>query len=294
LEGTSPWHVEGEGSISLLFWDIDVPFSHTWGENADTVLPEIPALPILQAEFEKRENWLALPPAGTQLSVSLRKIEETDELVLHPLGQLRVSQRAVPLDLVIQKVGNQNISDIEKAVLRVGTGLAQKAEVREPFATAQFKAGLDAAAKLSLPAYEKQMAGVDLSVSGNDTRTSHSVKRIVLHELITIDNNYKEHLKQFFNAGKLWFLQLLSSNATARSVLSQANQTARDPFVDKVAAVDPGFVIANTRDNTAFGGTATFTSVAQAQDALAATVQGDSAIRGTLHVIPAAEVRRAA
>ena len=66
LEGTSPWHVEGEGSISILFWDIDVPFSHTWGDNADTVLPQIEALPILQAEFEKRENWLALPPAGPQ------------------------------------------------------------------------------------------------------------------------------------------------------------------------------------------------------------------------------------
>ncbi|TMJ93888.1 MAG: hypothetical protein E6G67_11050, partial [Actinobacteria bacterium] len=60
LEGTSPWHIEGEGSISVLFWDIDIPFSHTWGESADTVLPDIAALPIIKAEFEKRENWVAL------------------------------------------------------------------------------------------------------------------------------------------------------------------------------------------------------------------------------------------
>src|SRR5262249_27260897 len=40
LQGTSPWHVEGEGSISLLFWDLDIPFSHTWGDSADTALPE--------------------------------------------------------------------------------------------------------------------------------------------------------------------------------------------------------------------------------------------------------------
>jgi len=295
LEGTSPWHVEGEGSISLLFWDIDIPFSHTWGDSADTVLPEIPALPILQAEFEKRENWLALPPAGTQLSVTLRKIEATEELVLHPLGELRINQRAVPLDLEIQKVGNQNVSDIKKAVLRVtGTGLVEKRQVREPFATAQFKAGLDAAAKLSMPAYEKQVAGVDLSVSGTDTRTSHSVKRSVLHELITIDNNYKEHPRRLFNIGINWFLQLLSSNATARSVLSQANATAQVPFSDHVAAFDPGFVIANTRDNSAWSGAPTFTSQAQALDALNAQVQTNSTSRGTLHVIPAAEVKRAA
>jgi hypothetical protein len=294
LEGTSPWHVEGEGSISVLFWDIDIPFSHTWGDSADTVLPEIAALPILQAEFEKRENWLAMSPAGTQLSVTLRKIEATEELVLHPLGELRISQRAVPLDLVIQKVGNQNISDIQKVAVRVtGTGLVEKRQVREPFATAQFKAGLDAAAKLSLPGYEKQVAGLDLSVSGTDTCTSHSVKRIVLHELITIDNNYKEHLQRFFNAGKNWFLQLLSSNATARSVLSQASLSAKVPFADKVAAADPGFVIASTRDNSAWSSAPTFASHAQAQDALDAQMQNNT-MRGTLHVIPAAEVKIAA
>jgi hypothetical protein len=202
----------------------------------------------------------------------------------------------VPLDLVIQKVGNQNISDIEKVVVRVAadTGLVEKRQVREPFATAQFKSGLDAAAKLSLPGYEKQVAGVDVSVSGTDTRTTHSVKRIVLHELITIDNNYKEHLQRFFNVGKNWFLQLLSSNATARSLLSQATLSAKVPFADKVAAVDPGFVIANTRDNTAWSGAPTFTSLAQAQDELNAQVQTNLAMRGTLHVIPAAEVKRAA
>jgi hypothetical protein len=294
LEGTSPWHVEGEGGISLLFWDFDVPFSHTWGEGADTVLPEIAALPILQAELEKRENWLALPPAGTQLSVSLRAIETTQELVLHPLGAIRISQRAVPLDLSIQKIGNQRISDIEKAVLKVtAPGLVQKAEVREPFATAQFR-DMDAAAKLSSPGYEPQVAGADVSVSGTDTRTSHAVKRIVLHELITIDNNYKEHVQQFFNVGKSWFLRLLGSNATARSVLSKANQTARVPFTEKVVAAAPGFVIAETRDNSAFVATATFTSHAQAQDALAAQIKANPAMAGNLHVIPAAEVKEAA
>src|SRR4029453_14353387 len=141
LEGTSPWHVEGEGSISVLF-------SHPWGENADPVLPGISALPILKAEFEKRENWVALPPVGSRLSVSLRTVDATAELVLHPVGTLRISQRAVPLDLQIQKVGNQKIDDIEKAVLKVtASGLTRKEVIEEPFATAQFR-DVDGAAKL--------------------------------------------------------------------------------------------------------------------------------------------------
>ena len=293
LEGTSPWHVEGEGSISVLFFDIDVPFSHTWGESADTVLPEIPALPIIKAELEKRENWVALPPAGAQLSVSLREVDVAEELVLHPLGALRISQRAVPLELSIQRIGNQKVSDIEKAVLKVtAPGLVQKAQVREPFATAQFR-DMDAAAKLSAPGYEKQVAGADVSSSGTDTQTTHAVKRIVLHELITIDNNYKEHLQRFFNAGKLWFIQLLGSNATARSTLSKATKAAKVPFADHVKADAPGFVIADMSDNSAWGGTPTYLSHAKTKDALADHIKSDPAMAGKYHVIPAAEVKAA-
>jgi hypothetical protein len=289
LEGTSPWHVEGEGSISLLFWDIDIPFSRTWGDSADTVLPEIAALPIIVAELEKRENWVALPPASSSLSVSLREIDVAQELVLHPLGALRISQRALPLELSIQKVGNQKTSDIERAVIKVtASGLVEKAKVREPFATAQF-IELDAAAKLSAPGYEKQVAGTDLSVSGTDVRTSHAVKRVVLHELITIDNNYKEHVQNFFNAGKLWFLNLLGSNATARSKLSQASKAAKVPFSEQVTASVPGFVIADASNNTAWEGAATYGSHAKAKDALAEQIKADPAMAGKFHVIPSAE-----
>jgi hypothetical protein len=293
LEGTSPWHVEGEGSISVLFWDIDVPFSHTWGDSADTVLPEIPALPIIKAELEKRENWVALSPTGARLSVSLREVDAGQELVLHPLGALRVSQRAVPLDLSIQKIGNQKVSDIEKATIKItAPGLVQKAQVREPFATAQFR-DMDAAAKLSAPGYEKQVAGADVSASGTETQTTHAVKRIVLHELITIDNNYKEHLQQFFNVGKLWFTRLLGSNATARSALSKATQAAKVPFADRVKADAPGFVIADASTNSPWGGAATFTSHAKAKDALADQVKSDPSKASKYHVIPAAEAKAA-
>ena len=294
LEGTSPWHIDGEGSISLLFWDISVPISHTWGDRADTVLPEIAAMPILEAEFEKRENWSALPPSGSQISVSLRSIDAAEELVLHPVGALSISQRAVPLGLSITKIGNQQLSDISKAVVKVNAdGLVEKAPVRESFATAQYR-DLDAAAKLSAPGYEKQPAGTKVSVSGMDTRTSHAVKRIVFHELITIDNNFKEHLQRFFSIGWKWFRQLLGSNATARSLLSKAQRRAKVPFDEKVVTVDPGYVIVNTRDNTAWGGAATFGSHAQASDALRDRVAANPEMAEALHVVPAAEARRAA
>jgi hypothetical protein len=288
LEGTSPWHIEGEGSISVLFWDLDIPISATWGDKTDTVLPDIAALPIIAAEFQKRENWVALAPNGTRLSVSLRKIDAATELVLHPLAVLRVSQRAVPLELAIQKIGNQTIGDIALARITVTSpGLVQKSPVREPFATAQFR-DMDAAAKLSAPGYEPQIAGADVSVAGSDTRTTHAVKRIVLHELITIDSNYKEHLRRFFNVGRAWFTQLLGSNAIARSALSEATKATTVPFDTKVTAAAPGFVVADAATNSAWAGAGVFTSHAAATDALA-RLGADPATAGQFHVIPAAE-----
>ena len=59
-------------------------------------------MPILTAEFGKQSNWRALPPTGSNLLVSLRKLGVSEsQLVLHPVGTLQVSQRAIPLDLTL-------------------------------------------------------------------------------------------------------------------------------------------------------------------------------------------------
>ena len=57
----APWHVKGHGSISLLFWDIDVDFEKTWGEAAQRAAAHR-GLP--QDELNKPDNWRALLPAG--------------------------------------------------------------------------------------------------------------------------------------------------------------------------------------------------------------------------------------
>ena len=294
LEGTSPWHVEGDGSISLLFWDIELPFSHTWGDSADTVLSSIPAMPILVTELRKRENWIAIAPTKAPISVSLREIDATLELVLHPVGTLRVAQRAVPLNLDIQKVGNKAISDVSSLSIVVGgTGLEERAKCRESFATAQFR-DIDGAAKLSAPGYEKLDAGSEISVTSNDTRTSHAVKRVVLHELIVIDDNYQQHQERFFNASIGWFELLLSSNATARSPLSKLAAKRTSPFTEKIAAGEGGFVIASAVDNSAWSGSTAFASQAEAMDALRTHAKADPKTAGDLHVIPSAEASVAA
>ena len=256
LEGPSPWHLEGEGSISILFFDIDIPISLTWGDATDTVLPEIAAMPIIAAEFAKRENWVALTPSGTRLSVSLRQIDASAELVLHPLGGAP-HQPARRAARAVHPEGRQPEGRRHRPGPHQGQHTGAGAEgagaraVRHGAVPRHGRGGQAVG-----PGLRNQVAGADVSVTGTDTRTTHAVKRIVLHELITIDNNYKEHLRKFFNVGISWFTRLLGSNATARSALLAGDEGDHVPFEAKVAATTPGFVVAYASDNSTWGGTA--------------------------------------
>jgi hypothetical protein len=294
LEGTSPWHIEGEGSISLLFFDIDVPFSHTWGESEGTTLPPIEVMPRLVAEFNKLDNWTAQVPPANSLLVSLRKIETTSDLILHPVGTLRFSQRAVPLDLVLDKIGNQRPSDASRITIELlDADIGKLADTRESFATAQFR-NLGDAEKLSAPAYEKQNAGVELSVTGKQIRSHSAVKRVVRYEEIIIDNDFKGHIKRFVGFALDLFLHLLAGNAASRSVLSTETKRQKEPVAQKIKVNEALYVVASSVDNTGHGAGGAFASQAAAQDFMRAEIGRSPALGGTLHVIPVAEMQEVA
>jgi uncharacterized protein DUF6603 len=294
LEGTSPWHIEGEGSISLLFWDIDVPFSHTWGEAENTTLPPIAVVPILTGELDKIENWTATIPSSNSLLVSLRKLETTEGLVLHPLGTLRVTQRAVPLDLMLDKVGAQQPSDANRFTLQVAGGdLAKLSDRKEQFATVQFKK-LSDSQKLAMPAYEPQNGGVELSVSGNQVRSDRCVRRTVRYETIIIDSNFKRFARRFSVLVGTVFNYLLGGNMASKSMLSAQTKLQKNPVDIRVSLTDATYVVASMQDNTTISSTATFSSRAQANDFMNEQIRNEGSLANTLHVIPATEMRRAA
>jgi hypothetical protein len=295
LEGTSPWHIEGEGSISILFFDIDVPFSHTWGEEAQTTLPPIDVLPLLQEELDKLENWTASIPASNRLLVSLRKIDVGDDLVLHPLGVLRVSQRALPLDLTLDKVGANKPRDVDHlSVVVAGSDLAKRADAEERFATAQFKA-LSDSQKLSTPAFERQHSGVELGVAGEPVQSDRAIRRTVRYEVEIIDTNFKRFASRFRGLVAGIFAHFLSGNAASKSSLSAKAQQERAPVDLKVAVAEPVYVVASIRDNTAVSGdAASFTSRAKADDYMRDHVARHPKMAGGVHVIPVTEARNAA
>jgi hypothetical protein len=305
LEGPTPWHIKGKGKISLLFFSISVPFEHTWGESRETKLDPIEVFPLLDNEFQALTNWEAVLPTGNNILVSLRKLGEadTEQLVLHPIGKLRISQRKIPLDFKLDKVGNQRPSDVNRVSVDAampGSGSLSISQTEEKFAIGQFK---DLGDALSCPAFEPLKSGIEIAVAGEQLKTSRAVKRVIRYETIIIDNNFKRHVKTFFRFFTTGFVLLynflfghfLTGNAVSKSVLSKHHKDRMQPFENVIQIRPDQYSVAFNKNNKPFDATTTnFTSQAKAVEFMQEQIQTDPNLADSLHVIPNSEVNLAA
>ncbi|MGW7346663.1 DUF6603 domain-containing protein [Streptomyces sp. NPDC054854] len=296
LEGTSPWHIEGTGSISLLFWDVDVDFSTTWGDKEDTELPPISVLPIVEAEFQKAENWTAKLENSNTLLVSLRPLSPEADLVLHPLGSLSITQRAVPLGITLDKLGSQRPDDADLFhIAAATTGLQRRAEIMESFATAQFKE-LSDDQKLSAADFEKEEAGIELAAGGSQTKTSFMTKRVVRYEQIIIDTVFRRFVLVIGTLVSGLFHHFLAGNAVARASVSVRTRDRLHLFDEKIVVAPTAYVVASTATNAPFAGApfVGFASRAAAQEYLATQIKADPAVAARAHILRGHEVQVAA
>jgi len=294
LEGPTPWHARGRGSISFFFFDVSANFDETWGQEKDTTLPPIDVFPLLAEELAKEPNWSALPPKSGNLLVSLRVVGETKEFVLHPVGSLRVTQRAVPLNSRIDLFGTQKPADANRFTLAVtAPGLAVAKPVREQFAPAQFHA-LSRAEKLAAPAFSQEDGGVDISATGNALRSSLVARRAVRYEQIIIDTNFKRSQQRFVAFAGSLFRHFLGGNAAARSALSAQLKNQMQPFKDVITTDAEGFGVANTSNNTMVAGTMVFGSYHAAKEHMEQAIAQNPGLAGKMHVVPDFELNKAA
>jgi hypothetical protein len=289
LEGPTPWHIKGSAEISLLFFSIDVDVDVTFGERRAETLPPIDVLARLRAEFEKLESWQAtLPPAG-RLFVSLRELGSADALVLHPVGTLRISQRFAPLNLPLDRIGNQRPSDIRRASVSVQTGpLAVKGATREKFAAAQYR-DMDDAAKLSAPAYEPLDSGVEVGAAGQPWATGPLAQRNVRYETIIVDTALEPRRTRFTRFLDGLFTHFRAGASVSRAEVSRYNEQRLQPFTGKVTIAEERFTVAFQVDNRPYAAAATFVSFAEAHAHLDQTARDDPALAEQVHVIPMAE-----
>jgi hypothetical protein len=294
LQGPSPWEAKGTGSLSFLFFSVNISFDVTWGEAKDTSLPPVDVMPIFLGEIDKQSNWKALPPATTNLLVTLRAVDPA-LLVLHPFGSLTLSQRALPLNLTLDKVGNQQPDDVNRVditgVASAGTAVPLNDE-DEQFAIAQYQ-NMSDSDKLSRPSYQELKGGVIIG-SSDSVQSSKMTRRTINYDVTIIDRDLQQPLAQ----GRLkaisgLFHPFLSGSAAARSPLSYQTKTQLRPFTDTIAVGQEGYAVSNTSDNKPVSSGSSFSSEAMARDSLNSQAASNPSLAGGMHVLPNSEVNAA-
>ncbi|WP_329416326.1 hypothetical protein OG802_32420 [Streptomyces sp. NBC_00704] len=107
LEGPAPWHAFGTGSISVLFWDVDLDFDVRWGSPpAVAARPGRDPTEALTVELAQSKAWAAQRPAAERTALVFTRAanEKLNQgSLVHPDATLRVTQRVVPLGVPISR-----------------------------------------------------------------------------------------------------------------------------------------------------------------------------------------------
>jgi hypothetical protein len=290
LSGPTPWNANGTASFSILFISIKVHFNVTWGDAQQITEPSIPILPKIMEALGLDANWSAELPANRYNLVTLADIvPKAGQIVLQAFGAVKVSQIVMPLNLVIDKFGNNTPSDINKidiSAFRLGgivTGLSDEAE---SFAPASFK-NMSDDDKLKSPSYTKEKGGVSVS----DTATlfvDYAWDRDVVYDVKVSD--FDPFPKPAaFNFEFKWFKLMIRGSAISRSPLSiqnsqknfKLNNAAVNMAEEQFVLIDNSTLSQHSADVFA-GGTH-----AQASDAFDAILRQNPSLKGKVSIASA-------
>jgi hypothetical protein len=194
LAGPTPWHVWGKATFKVLIFKVSIRFDHRFGHEEPPALPEpIDVLTLLAEALGDRRNWSSALPRGEHPIVSLRDSATTPAtLRVHPLAELTVRQRVVPLNRPVTRFGNAPLaggtttftvaaSSIDNPSLRMTSTM-----VRDAFALAQYQEMSDEE-KLARPAFETQDAGLQFGVEEAAYQYEALTDTAISYETLIID-----------------------------------------------------------------------------------------------------------
>lgn len=167
LQGTRPWSLEGDASVSFLFWDFDFHIGPIeWGDHDASVLPLIDSLAEVIAAFNKDTAWTALPPALDN-AVTIARSGDDMANVLQPFSLIQANQQVAPFDMTIERLGSyeSTVKQFGFANPMINSAAAPAvSEIKDEFAPGQFK-NLTQDQKASSPDFEEWPGGIQMAPS---------------------------------------------------------------------------------------------------------------------------------
>lgn len=293
LEGPTPWKAQGTARFKICwFFTLKVRFNKTFGEARNTTLPDLAVLPLLAAALEAADNWEGeLPPRRHRLESIRETTEISTQLLLHPLGTLKISQKVAPLNVRIDRIGSQRPSDAREYQISEVQPAAIADTPQESFAPAQYF-DLTDEEKLTSASFKNFDSGIRIG-DADRLHTGYAAARAVKYELKYIDSQREQRLSR---GGASFEVDVLSFNtwslqgATSRSELSFARNRKSSLAPEAVAVGQEPFAIVNAGDLRLFDELSLLGNERAAAARLNALIETNPSLRGTLQVVPAFEL----
>jgi hypothetical protein len=289
LTGPSPYHVKGEASLSLLFFDVSVPFDRTFGVELLIERPLIDAWNLLEDAIKNVESWTAALPAHALEATTSRVSADAPPLLVDPVGGARLRERVVPLNRNLDKLGEAVLTGAKRfdiTEVRAGSNVTHSYTLtQDQFARAQFE-NLTDAEKLSAPSFQAMDAGIEF---GSDAvSVGAGLTADLTYETRIVDFPYDGRTapKHQFPRGQL--LAMLGAGAAARAPNRNKGSRKFAPSADRELGVGLGeesYVIATTSDLTVRADLALPSSKGDAHAALKAHLARNPKDRDQLQVI---------
>jgi hypothetical protein len=202
LSGPSPWHLDGEVCVSVLWWDACLGIDVTFGESRRAELPPIdpwfglvpfdPQRPVLglQAAIQDPRNWTGSTTAGAVPVVALAERPAGVPSPVDPVGAATLRQKVVPLNQKITKFGEfKPVGHDTFKVTTVLIGGVEQSNVvaeQEDFVPAHFRE-MDGAARLSAKPFDKMDAG--FTVNAHLATVGTLGEKEIVYETQLLDGN---------------------------------------------------------------------------------------------------------
>jgi hypothetical protein len=296
LSGPAPWNIAGKFKIHLLFFDVHKSFSHSWGEDApalDTAVVDVGQL--LNTALADPRSWAAQLPAGAPAQVSVRRIEDPTAVLAHPLAQLEVHERTVPLGLDITRFGGAAPAGATRFAitgLRIGAAAVPSDPVQDDFAPAQFFE-LSDEEKLARPSFERHDAGVRLGAV--PVASGSSVHKDIAYETFYIDE--LGGAQRTDPPAGLWLIDLQAIREVGSAARAASTRTANRRYQvpsnqalgSPIRVQEPAFVVVDA-DTLVPVGPAAGTVYSEAQALLNGELARDPGRRGALQIVATHEM----
>ncbi len=259
--GPTPKHIEGKARLKICwFLTVSIPFNKTWGDPAVAEVEQtVDVEELLLNQLRDDRNWRAEIPDFHHLHVTLKPAPAIpdDEIMVQPLGTLVFSQREVPLNFMIDKMGSRKVATAKSLTIDTisspTTNYTDLTPTEELFAPGQF-INLNEDEKLSKPSFEKMKSGVRIGDTGSSVFPKAFIKAKDLeYEIGYIRPEFARPKKRDVKIMLPEIFSLLKREAAAgRSSMSWQSGLGKTSSPKKQEVKTNGFVIGNTGDMKLF------------------------------------------